>query len=100
MTESPILKWVFFNLWSLEIEPLTSPTQIFEIPNTYASVVASIQPIAEGEEVTTKYEKGGYYGEHCLCSSCTGKDTNNLSVLKPNHNVQEQLGSTISDVEQ
>jgi hypothetical protein len=79
--------WVFF---------LTSPIQIFPIPDTYACVMATIQPIAANEEITIKYQQSGYYGQHCLCSSCTGKDTSNLSILKPNYNIQEQLSASDS----
>jgi len=84
--------WVFF--------VLTSPIQIFPIPDTYACVMATIQPIAANKEITIKYQQSGYYGQHCLCSSCTGKDTSNLSILKPNYNVQEELGDSFSNVGQ
>jgi hypothetical protein len=57
------------------------------IPNTYASVMATVQPISMGEEITIKYQKSGYYSQDCLCSTCTGKDTSDLSVLKPNHDM-------------
>ena len=40
--------------------------------------------IQVNEEITVKYLQSGYYGEECLCSSCTGVDTSDLSVLKPN----------------
>ena len=71
--------------------------QIVPIPDTYACVMATIQPIAAGKEITIKYQQSGYYGQECLCSSCTGKET---SDLKPNHGVQEQLGDTLPNVEQ
>jgi hypothetical protein len=62
--------------------------QIFAIRGTYACVMVSIGPIAMNEEITVKYEWSGYYGGDCLCHSCTGVDTSDLSVLKPK--VEEQ----------
>ena len=63
------------------------------IPNTYASVVAIIQPISIREKITIKYQKSGYYGQDDLCFTCTGKDTSDLSVLKPNHDIKEGYSS-------
>ena len=62
--------------------------------------MATIQPIAANEEITIKYRQSGYYSQHCLCFSCTGKDTTNLSVLKPNHNMEKQLGDALPNVKQ
>ena len=83
--------WTFF--------PQTSPVQIFPIQGTYAYVIATIQPIEIGEEITAKYQESGYYGACCLCRSCTGRDTSDLSVLKPSHSVQKQLGDTLPNVQ-
>ena len=29
-----------------------------------------------------KYVKTGYYGEDCLCETCTGNNTRDVSILK------------------
>ena len=71
--------------------------QIFPIRATYACVMVAIKPIATNEEITIKYQRSGYYGGVCLCRSCTGTDTSDLSVLKPN--VQEQPDNVIPNIE-
>lgn len=60
------------------------PMQIYPIPSTHACVMVAIKPITTGEEVTVRYEKGGYYGQKCRCKGCSGTDPTDLSVLKPN----------------
>ena len=69
---------------------LTSPIQIFPIPDTHACVIQVTKKggIKVDEEITVKYLESGYYGEECQCTSCTRIDTRDLSVLKPNR--QEQ----------
>jgi len=67
---------------------LTLPIQIFPILGTYACVMQATRDIAVSEEITVRYLQSGYYGDECLCSSCTHVDTSDLSVLKPN--AQEQ----------
>ena len=86
-------------LCSLYLLALTSSFKISALPSTHACVimVTKEKGIAAGEEITVKYLQSGYYGEECLCSSCTGVDTNDLSVLKPN--VQEQPNSVVPGVE-
>jgi hypothetical protein len=56
--------------------------------------------IAVGEEITVKYLQSGYYGPKCECSSCSGVDTSDMSVLKrkPTSNIPKQSDSTVSDV--
>ena len=77
---------VVFLICPLYLLVLTSPTQIFPIPDTHACVIQVTKKsgIRVDEEITVKYLQSGYYGEECLCASCTGVDTGDLSVLKPN----------------
>jgi len=78
---------------------LTPTIKISTLPTTHACVIMVTKEtgIAVGEEITVKYLQSGYYGEECLCSSCTGVDTSDLSVLKPT--VQEQPNSIAPDAE-
>lgn len=41
----------------------------------------ALRDIEAGEEITVKYNRDGYYGEHCMCSTCTGHSTRKL--LRP-----------------
>ena len=76
---------VSFPLCSLYLLVLTSPIQILPVAASHACVIVVIKAtgIQVDEEITVKYTQSGYYGEECLCSSCTGVDTSDLSVLKP-----------------
>ena len=75
-----------FPLCSFYLLFMTFLIQILPITATHACVLVVIKAtgIQVDEEITVKYTQSGYYGEDCLCSSCTGVDTSDLSVLKPN----------------
>jgi hypothetical protein len=72
--------------------------QISPVHGTYAYVMVAIKPIAINEEITVKYRQSGYYGQDCLCHSCTGVDTSDLSALKPN--AREEHDKDLRDTEQ
>jgi hypothetical protein len=61
-----------------------------DLREIYACVMVSIGPITINEKIIVKYEWSGYYGEDCLCHSCIGIDTSDLSVLKPKMEEQQE----------
>lgn len=46
-----------------------------------ACAMIALRNIDKGEEITVKYNRNGYYGEHCMCSTCRGTSTRKL--LRP-----------------
>jgi hypothetical protein len=68
--------------------------QIHPIPKTHVFVIMTIKNIPKDEEITVKYEKNGYYHEDCLCETCTGTNTRDLSVLKRNTDEQKATNAS------
>ena len=73
--------------------------QIHAIPKTYAFVMIATRKICAGEEIMVKYQEGGYYGKECLCRTCTGNNTRDMSVLKQKVDRQEAGGDQARHLE-
>lgn len=40
--------------------------------------MVTLRKILKGEDITVKYDRDGYYGKDCKCSTCQGVSTRNL----------------------